>query len=213
MRKFVCTVCGYVYDEAKEKLRWDELPEDWRCPLCGAAKSDFKEISEEAPGIPEKKASAVQAPEMKQLNAGELSALCSNLAKGCEKQYLAEQAALFGELADYYKSHTPQVPEKDFEAILEKINSDLEAGFPAANAAAADASDRGAKRALTWSEKVTRILSSLLARYEKEGDAMLENTNVFVCDICGFIYIGDEAPAVCPICKVPNLKIIKLERR
>ncbi|NLA77756.1 MAG: rubredoxin, partial [Clostridiales bacterium] len=200
MRKFVCTVCGYVYDEAKEKLRWDELPDDWLCPLCGAAKSDFKEMIEQAreetPVKPTVSAAAEQ--DMRELGAAELSALCSNLAKGCEKQYAAEQAELFTKLADYYKAHTPAVEQKDFADLLEKINSDLETDFPQANAAASDAADRGAKRALTWSEKVTRILNSLIARYEKEGDAMLENTNVFVCDICGFIYIGSEPPAVCP---------------
>jgi rubrerythrin len=35
---------------------------------------------------------------------------------------------------------------------------------------------------------------------------MLENTGVYVCTICGFIYIGDDLPEVCPVCKVPNWK-------
>ena len=40
--KYVCQICGYVYDDAKEKVPFAELPDDWKCPLCGAAKSDFK---------------------------------------------------------------------------------------------------------------------------------------------------------------------------
>ncbi|HAA38123.1 MAG TPA: rubredoxin, partial [Firmicutes bacterium] len=67
--------------------------------------------------------------------------------------------------------------------------------------------------ALTWSEKVTRILKSLLHRYQKEGDALLENTGVYVCTICGFIYIGDELPEVCPVCKVATWKFEKVEGR
>ncbi|MEG1858927.1 MAG: rubredoxin, partial [Christensenellaceae bacterium] len=43
MRKFICSICGYVYDETKENLKWDELPANWKCPLCGASKSDFRE--------------------------------------------------------------------------------------------------------------------------------------------------------------------------
>ncbi|MEG1753613.1 MAG: rubredoxin, partial [Christensenella sp.] len=38
-------------------------------------------------------------------------------------------------------------------------------------------------------------------------------TSVYVCDICGFIYVGDALPQICPVCKVPNMKILKVERR
>ena len=79
-----------------------------------------------------------------------------------------------------------------------------------ANDTARKNGDRGALRSLTWSEKVTRILRSLLARYEKEGDAMLEDTGVFVCTVCGFVYVGDELPAVCPVCKAPQKKFEKI---
>ena len=63
-----------------------------------------------------------------------------------------------------------------------------------------------------WGEKVSRIVNSILQRYEKEGDALLEHTNIYVCDICGFIYIGDTPPALCPVCKVPGWKMTKVER-
>ena len=38
--RYVCTICGYVYDEA-EGGPWSELPKDWRCPVCRASKSEF----------------------------------------------------------------------------------------------------------------------------------------------------------------------------
>ena len=38
--KYVCSICGYVYDEA-ENTPWAELSDQWKCPLCGAAKADF----------------------------------------------------------------------------------------------------------------------------------------------------------------------------
>lgn len=41
MNKYKCDVCGYVYDEAVEEVAFDELPEDWTCPVCGAGKEDF----------------------------------------------------------------------------------------------------------------------------------------------------------------------------
>jgi flavin reductase (DIM6/NTAB) family NADH-FMN oxidoreductase RutF/rubredoxin len=43
-KKFKCTVCGYIYDDADEEIPFAELPDDWVCPLCGAEKTDFIEI-------------------------------------------------------------------------------------------------------------------------------------------------------------------------
>jgi rubredoxin len=48
-RKWQCFFCGYIYDEAtgdpEEGIaagtRWEDIPEDWSCPGCGAQKSDF----------------------------------------------------------------------------------------------------------------------------------------------------------------------------
>jgi rubredoxin len=50
MKKYVCTLCGYVYDEAEGSpesgiapgTKWEDLPEDWVCPLCGASKDEFE---------------------------------------------------------------------------------------------------------------------------------------------------------------------------
>lgn len=44
MQKFVCDVCGYVYDpEENDNIAFADLPEDWCCPLCGAGKDSFSE--------------------------------------------------------------------------------------------------------------------------------------------------------------------------
>ena len=39
--KYVCDVCGYVYDEEAEGTAFSELPEDYACPLCGVGKDQF----------------------------------------------------------------------------------------------------------------------------------------------------------------------------
>ena len=206
--RYVCSICGYVYDE-EGNTPWAELPEDWKCPLCGAAKADFYPEKADQPAA---KAEPVPhaAAEMKPLTAIETSALCSNLAKGCEKQYQAEQAAAFKQLADWFTSRSPAGPEPSFERLLDLVNSDLNEKYPAAGAASRQNGDRGALRSLTWGEKVTRILKSILARYAREGDAMLENTGVYVCTVCGFVYIGNDLPEVCPVCKVPAHKFEKI---
>lgn len=222
MAKYVCTVCGFAYDEANgipeagiaPGTKWGDLPDDWVCPLCGAEKSEFEKQGGSAAANEEKPKPVMDMPsDMQELSPLELSALCTNLARGCEKQYKAEEATLFKQLADYFKSAAAPAGNPNFDKMLDLIEKDLKQGFPNANAIASNDKDRGALRALVWSEKVTRILKSLLTRYKKDGDAMLENTGVYVCTICGFIYIGDKLPEVCPVCKVPNWKFEKVEGR
>ena len=49
MQKFVCGVCGYVYDPAEGDpensippgVAFEKLSEDWVCPICGAGKDEF----------------------------------------------------------------------------------------------------------------------------------------------------------------------------
>ena len=41
MRKYRCTVCNYIYDEAKEGKPFSELPDNWRCPVCNAMRDAF----------------------------------------------------------------------------------------------------------------------------------------------------------------------------
>ena len=141
----------------------------------------------------------------------EMSILCSNLARGCEKQYLPQQAEDFRTLAAFFLSKVEPVQEASTRKLLELIEQDLSVGYPYGNAVASEKPDRGALRCQVWSEKVTRMLQSLLTRYEAEGDKMLENTGVWVCTVCGFVYVGNAAPELCPVCKVPSWKFEKVE--
>ena len=51
MDKYVCDICGYVYDPAlgdpdngvAPGTPWEEVPEDWVCPTCGLGKDSFVE--------------------------------------------------------------------------------------------------------------------------------------------------------------------------
>jgi pyruvate oxidase len=47
MAKYRCTVCNYIFDEEKEGYKFDELPENWRCPVCNSPKSTFVLLNEE----------------------------------------------------------------------------------------------------------------------------------------------------------------------
>ena len=56
-RQYICDACGYIYDEAvgdadsglAAGTRFEDIPDDWYCPLCGVTKSDFELY--EAPSI------------------------------------------------------------------------------------------------------------------------------------------------------------------
>ena len=49
MQKYVCDVCGYIYDpevgdtdnDIEAGTSFEALPDDWVCPMCGASKDDF----------------------------------------------------------------------------------------------------------------------------------------------------------------------------
>jgi len=52
MKAYMCVICGFVYDEAKglpdhgipAGTRWSDVPENFTCPDCGAAKADFEMV-------------------------------------------------------------------------------------------------------------------------------------------------------------------------
>ncbi len=52
MKKYVCVICGYIYDPEhgdpdngiQPGTEFEALPEDWVCPMCGAGKEDFEEV-------------------------------------------------------------------------------------------------------------------------------------------------------------------------
>lgn len=52
MKKYICVICGFVYDEAEglpdegipPGTRWEDVPLNWACPECGAGKEDFEMV-------------------------------------------------------------------------------------------------------------------------------------------------------------------------
>lgn len=46
MKKYRCTICGHIYDDEKEKVKFEDLPDSWVCPLCGVPKALFELIED-----------------------------------------------------------------------------------------------------------------------------------------------------------------------
>ncbi len=220
MTKYKCSICQWVYDpeigDPKGGIEpgtpFESLPEDWRCPLCNAPKSDFFKLEDTKPS--QKKVSApsdLTHNDLKELSPAELAFICSSIALGCRRQYLDEEAALFETIAKEYLNIAPTDKiDTSFEHIAKLVTESIKKGYPEAYASAEAAKDRGAKRALTWTEGATRMLSLQLKQHLESGGANLKNTNIFVCEACGFISIGDEVPEFCPVCKVGSIKFRKI---
>jgi len=209
--KYKCMICGYIYDEAKEGKAFEDLPESWQCPICKASKSSF---------VPEEENQTVAAVNrekthysLKKLSSKELSSVCSNLARGCEKQYKEEESKLFTELADYFLSISPAEENADVAHLSDLIIEDINEKYPDLKSIAEEHKDRGTQRICVWGEKVTRMLSSIMEGYKKDGEDFLKDTDIWVCTTCGFVYLGNKAPSICPVCKVPDWKFEKVEGR
>ncbi|MBR2834316.1 MAG: rubredoxin [Coriobacteriales bacterium] len=208
--RYVCGVCGYVYDEEKEGVPFSELPEDWRCPLCKAPKSEFRAEGEQTAAVA---TPALKTDEdFKKLSVGQMAALCTNLARGCEKQYKQEESQLFTDLAAYFSKVVPEQTDAGIEELASLLQADIDQ-YPGIRTVVDQNKDRGAARALVWGEKVSRMLSSLVNRYLKDGEELLKDTEIWVCTACGFVYIGDTPPERCPVCRVPAEKFEKIEGR
>ena len=146
---------------------------------------------------PEKKQNTVvheENEDMEKLSIGQLAALCSNLARGCQKQYKFEEEQSFLKLSKYFSDITPAIEQYVEVSNIAKSNN-----------------DRGAMRVCVWGEKVTRMLNSLVNRYIEKGEEIFEDSEVWLCTTCGFIFIGKNPPEKCPVCKVPSSKFEKIE--
>lgn len=209
MKKYQCTICGYIYDDAKEEVKFEDLPDNWTCPICDAPKTVFKEIKEETEKQEKQEKTNEVEDDLKELSNPEIVYICSNLAKACEKEYLEEEQKLFQDLAIHYLNKEKTL-DGNLNNIQDKIKEDLEE-FEKAMKIATEYNDSGAKRVITWANKATNMMNVILNNYKEKGIDYIKNTKIWVCDICGFIYIGDVPPTVCPICKVPSLKILEVK--
>jgi len=132
-----------------------------------------------------------------------LTAVFSNLAKASTKQQLHESA---GYLTDLAEKFTAAAAGGDLSSLKDQLVVDLDSWYPSLTTAGTDLRDRGVLRALKWGEKVTKAQRALIDRYAAKGEALLADSDLYVCEACGFIFVGTEAPDICPVCKAPSVR-------
>ena len=188
--KYVCSICGYVYDDSAEGIPFSELSDSWVCPLCGAAKSLFSPQKNDRrlyhSGPHRSNGSSTCPHNCCAQHRGNASAYRRRTFRsvfescpGMRETVQNEEAGLFREIAAYFAAVTPDEPDGDLTHLLSLFENDLTTGYPAVQSAAQTAGDRGTQRVCVWGQKVTVILNSLVQRYQREGSAFLRNTQIW----------------------------------
>jgi rubrerythrin len=90
--------------------------------------------------------------------------------------------------------------------VKEQLSNDYKRGTETATALG----ERGALRALLWGQKVSMVQNALTGRFLRSGEALLKDTQVHVCEACGFVIVKGDVPDVCPICKAPSDRFVSL---
>lgn len=143
--KYRCTICGYVYDEDKEGVKFADLPADWKCPTCGAPKDKFVPVEGEMTWAAEHVLGvAKDAPE--EIKEG----LRSNFTGECSEvgMYLAMSRVAFREgypeIGLYYEKaaheeaeHAAKFAEMLGEVLTDSTKKNLEMRIEAENGATA----------------------------------------------------------------------------
>ena len=64
---------------------------------------------------------------------------------------------------------------------------------------------------ITYSHIICKWFKTAVLPLDKELHIeLMKPKNTRVCTVCGFVYVGDEPPKLCPVCKVPDWKFEKV---
>lgn len=145
--KYRCTVCGHVYDEEKEGVKFADLPETWVCPICKQPKSKFEPVeeTEELVWASEHKVGvASDVPEdIKESLRAEFQGECSEvgmylaMSRAAMREGLAEVGMYYRQAAFEEADHASRYAEMLGEVVSESTKKNLEARVAAENGATA----------------------------------------------------------------------------
>ncbi|MEW6267523.1 MAG: rubredoxin-like domain-containing protein [Thermodesulfobacteriota bacterium] len=193
MKKWKCTVCGYVHEAPK--------PPD-ACPVCGALNLRFILLE---PLPPELEKS------LKLAFAAESKAHVRNLAfsQRAEVEGYPQVARLFRAVAESERIHAVE-SLRYLEGVIGSTEENLKAAFESEIKAAAEGygpmikeAVAGRREDVTWSFSRTRDVEARHAKLYKDALAALTSDREIeyhVCQVCGYVFDG-PLPNQCPICR------------
>ena len=220
--KYICQVCGYIYDEEKEGIPFDKLPDDWTCPCCHQPKSEFKPLVEEGDkdmANTNPYAGTQTEKNLETAFAGESQARnkYTYFASVAKKEGYEQIAALFLKTADNEKEHA-KMWFKELKGIGD-TKANLAAAADGENYEWTDMYEGFAKTAEEEGFKELaakfRMVGEIEKHHEERYRALLKNVEtakvfeksevkVWECRNCGHIVVGTKAPEVCPVCNHPQ---------
>ena len=145
--KYKCSVCGHIYDEEKEGVKFADLPEDWKCPLCKQPKSKFEPVDETAAltWASEHKIGIASdlSDDMKEFLRAEFAGECSEvgmylaMSRAAIRQGYPEVGAFYRQAAFEEADHASRYAEMLGEVVSASTKENLEARVAAENGACA----------------------------------------------------------------------------
>lgn len=210
MSKWKCKVCGYIHEG-------NELPADFTCPVCKQPASAFEKI-EEAKKV-NKYAGTQTEKNLEEAFAGESQA-CNKYtfySSVAQNEGYEQIAALFLKTAENEKEHA-----KMWFNELNGIGDTAENLLDAAEGENYEWTDMYARFAKTAEEEgfpelaaKFRLVAAIEKHHEERYRALLNNVKMaevfaksdvktWECRKCGHIFVGPEAPDVCPTCSYPQ---------
>lgn len=127
MSVMICTLCSYEYNDDLEDVPWNELPDDWTCPVCGSPKSAFNPV----PDTPKVEITPAMAPDTPATPLYECN-LCSNIYDESKEsvhwENLSEdwRCPVCGATKDLYSQLSAATPS---EPVLQESNSEVPSDY------------------------------------------------------------------------------------
>lgn len=207
MKKYRCTVCGYIHE--------GDLPEDFKCPRCKQPASAFELVEEKAESA-NKYAGTKTEKNLKDAFAGESQARnkYTYFANIAQREGYEQLSEIFLKTARNEQEHA----RIWFEELggLGNTAANLLAAAEGENYEWTDMYDRFAKDAEEEGFKDLaarfRRVAAIEKSHEERYRALLKNVEMqqvfekgeeamWECRICGHLVMGKKAPEVCPVCK------------
>ena len=208
MAKWKCKVCGYVYEG-------EELPEDFKCPVCKQPASAFEKVEEKKDGG-NLYAGTKTEKNLLEAFAGESQARnkYTFFATIAQREGYEELAEIFLKTARNEQEHA-----RIWYEALGHIGNSAENLLSAAEGENYEWTDMYARMAREADEEgfhdiaeTFRKVGEIEKRHEERYRRLLNDVKmksvfekssvtVWECRVCGHIVVGTKAPKVCPVCK------------
>ena len=145
--KYKCTICGHIYDEEKAGVKFADLPDDWKCPICKQPKSKFEPVDEmaELTWASEHKIGIASdlSEDMKEFLRAEFAGECSEvgmylaMSRAAIRQGYPEVGAFYRQAALEEADHASRYAEMLGEVVSASTKENLEVRVAAENGACA----------------------------------------------------------------------------